>query len=281
MLDSNITKKIEELVYQKPRTVQEIAEHLKKNWRTADRYIEEISRNFGTIATRVFREGTRGALKVVYWASIEKISANVFQEKLENEIFSAKKKEDFSAFEIFQHVADKNKRAIIEKSVDENNENLRELKEILEKAEKQVLIFSGNLSAINLKYKNIEMINILEPLVKKGIKIKILSRVDIAGMENVQKVLSLNSKYGKEVVEIHHREQPIRAFVLDNKVIRIKEIKEPTGKIKELDKKVFIYYTIRDNDWAEWISKIFFKMFSQSIDANKRLEELKKIQIRN
>ncbi|MEK6845578.1 MAG: hypothetical protein AABY26_02370, partial [Nanoarchaeota archaeon] len=66
MLDSAITKKIEEVVYAKPRSIQEIAQLLNKNWRTADRYIEEIEKNFGTISTRTFRGGTRGALKIVF-----------------------------------------------------------------------------------------------------------------------------------------------------------------------------------------------------------------------
>ena len=49
--------KIEEFVYSKPRSIQEISNFLEKNWRTADRYIEEIEKNFGTISTRVFKGG--------------------------------------------------------------------------------------------------------------------------------------------------------------------------------------------------------------------------------
>ena len=75
MLNNELIKKIEDFVYSKPRSVQEIASYIGKNWRTADRYISEIEKNYGTIATRVFREGTRGALKIVYWASVEKISS--------------------------------------------------------------------------------------------------------------------------------------------------------------------------------------------------------------
>ena len=55
MLDVQMINKIEEFVYDKPRSIQEIAEFIGKNWRTADRYIEEIEKNFGTISTRVFR----------------------------------------------------------------------------------------------------------------------------------------------------------------------------------------------------------------------------------
>jgi hypothetical protein len=208
---------------------------------------------------------------------VEKASSSAFQEKLESEIFALKTKEQFSAFDIYQHVAEKNKKAIIETEISENTQNLIELKELLEHAEKQVIIFSGNLSFINLKYKSFDFMKVLEELVKRNIRIKIIGRIDITGMENVNRILSINFKSGKENIEIHHREQPLRAFIIDNKIIRIKEIKEPTGKIKELNKKVFIFYTIRDREWAEWLSKIFYRMFSQSIDARKRLEELKKI----
>ncbi len=277
MLKNEEIKKIEDFVYAKPRSIQEIAEHLDISWRTADRYIDEIKENFGTIEVRVFREGTRGALKIVYWASVEKVSSSLFQEQLEKEIYSAKRKEDFSAFDIFQHVPDKNKKAIIEKSIEEDTTNLKELAEILKSAKKQVLIFSGNLSFINLKNKTIDVYKILDELVKNDINIKILSRVDLTSRENIEKVLALNFKYGKELIEIRHRDHPLRANIIDNKILRIKEIKEPTGKINELDKKIFIFYTIKDKEWTEWISRIFWKMFSSSVSSKKRLEELARI----
>ena len=90
MLSSEIVKKIEDFVSQKPRSIQEIATHIKKNWRTVDRYINEIKENYGTIDTRTFREGTRGALKLVYWASIENVSSSSIQKALEEEIYELK-----------------------------------------------------------------------------------------------------------------------------------------------------------------------------------------------
>lgn len=277
MLDSSTIKKIEDFVYSKPRSTQEIAQFIGKNWRTADRYIEEIEKNFGTITTRTFREGTRGALKIVYWASIEKVSNSIFQEMLEDQILKSRRKEDFSAFDIFQHVEGKNKKAIVEKAIDENSTNLKELAELLKSAQKQILIFSGNLSFINLKNKNFDMLEIIEESVKKNIPIKIICRVDISGKDNIEKILSLNYKYGKELIEVRHKEHPLRAFIIDNKIIRIKEVKEPTGKIHELDKNLFIFYTLKDKNWADWLSRIFWKMFSSSIGAKKRIEELKKL----
>lgn len=280
MLNNEIIKKIEDFVYIKPRSVQEISEHLKISWRTADRYIEEIEKDTGTITTRVFREGTRGALKIVYWNSIEKLSKNIFQEQMENQIMLSRTKFDFSPFDIFQHIEDKDKQIWMKEGENEVKAGrLDEFIEILEKAKKQILFFSGNLSFINFKDKNHDVFKTLEGLVKKGISIKIICRVDFPAKENVEKILSINFKYGKELIEIHHREQPLRATIIDNSLINLKQVLEPTGREKELNKKVFIFYTIKEKNWIEWISKIFWKMFSQSLDANKRLKEMKNLKL--
>jgi len=274
MLDSITIKKIEDFVCQKPRSVQELAVHLGKNWRTVDRYIEEIEKNFGTISTRVFRGGTRGALKIVYWSSMEKLSSSIFQEKLEEDILKARRKDDFSAFDIFQHIDDKKKKVTIEHI---EGDNIEGLKKKLLTAKKQLLIFSGNLSFINLKNKKVDTLDVFEELVKNGISIKILCRVDLDGMENIKKLLSLNFKHGKDLVEIRHTEQPLRTIIYDEELATLKEVKEPTGKINELNKKVFIYYAIKDKEWIKWLKRIFWKMFNNSISAKKRLEELEKL----
>jgi len=277
MLDNETVKKIEDFVSEKPRSVNEIASFLKKSWRTADRYVDEISKEFGTISTRTFREGTRGALKIVYWSSVEKVSHSVFQQRLEYDIWISRKKEDFSAFDIFQHVPDKSKSASIERAVDEDSTDLRELAAILKNVKSQLLVFSGNLSFINLKSKDVDVFKLFEQVVKRGVVVKVISRVDIVGKENIERLLSLNYKHSKELVEVRHREQPLRALVVDNEFFRMKEIKEPTGKVHELNKKVFIFYNVKNREWAGWFSRIFWKMFSSSIGAEKRLEEIKKL----
>lgn len=277
MLDSGVIKKIEDFVSAKPRSIQEISHLLKKNWRTADRYVDYIKQNFGTIATRTFREGTRGALKIVYWASFDKRKGAVFQKTLAEQIELYRKKGDFSPFDIYQHVPDKNKKASVEKVNDEDKTDLIAHAKFINNTKKQFLSFSGNLSWINLKNKDIKIYDCMENLVKKGIPIKIVSRVDIASLKNVEKLLELNFKYGKELIEIRHREQPLRASISDNKIARIKEIKEPTGKIHELQEKTFIFYTIKDKEWLEWLSKIFWNLFSKSIDSKKRIEQIKNL----
>lgn len=267
MLKQDTIQKIENFVSQEPRSINEIANHLGKNWRTTDRYIKQIEEEFSTLTTKTFRKGTRGALKIVFPKSIEKISHTVFQKKLEEEILNSKN--NFSVFDIFQHVEDKNKKATIEKQISEKTTNFQELTELLNNTKKEILMFSGDLSWV--RYKNI--FNILEELSKKGVKIKVLSRVDLLGKANTEKMLSLNHKHGKENIEIRHREQPIRAIIIDNKIIRLKEIKQPAG----IQEKLFIFYTIKDSSWSIWLSKIFRKMFSESISAEKRLSEIKKL----
>jgi DNA-binding transcriptional regulator LsrR (DeoR family) len=53
MLTKDSIKKINEFVYSKPRTVAEIARLLKVNWRTANRYVEKIEKEEGTISIRM------------------------------------------------------------------------------------------------------------------------------------------------------------------------------------------------------------------------------------
>jgi len=277
MLNFTLTKKIEEFILKEPRSIQEIAEFLGKNWRTADRYVSQIIEEKGTLTTKTFRGGTRGALKIVYASTLDKVSNTFFQEKLEQEILRARKKEDFSAFDIFQYVKDKNKKAILEKEISEDTTNLKELVDILRKTKKELISLSGNLSYLNLKKGEIDIFAEIEELIKRGVKMKVLCVVDIVGKDNITKLLSLNHKYGKELIEIRHHEIPVRAFIFDREILRIKEIKEPTGRINELDKKLYIFYTIKDKEWANWVYKIFQKIFTNSISAQKRLEEIDKI----
>src|SRR3989338_200706 len=112
-MQQEIKKQIIEFVQQKPRTIQEIAELIKKNWRTADRYVEEIEKEDGSIATRTFRPGSRGALKLVYYQNTEKIASNEFQERITQKILTGRKKEDFSPLDIFQYVPQEKRHAFL------------------------------------------------------------------------------------------------------------------------------------------------------------------------
>ena len=173
MLNNQIIQKIEKFISSEPRSINEIAQYLNKNWRTIDRYLKQIEEEYGTINTKTFRGGTRGALKVAYLSTPERISHTKFQEELEEQIIQLKRKEGFSAFDIFQHVPEKNKRVIVENEITEVSTNLTELIEILNTTKKELKLYSGNLSWINLKEGKIDLIKTLEKRVEKGIRIKV------------------------------------------------------------------------------------------------------------
>ena len=123
VLTAEIQKSITDFVYKKPRTVQEIAHLISKNWRTANSYVDKINQEQGTLSSRTFREGTRGALKIVFWNNLEKISSTEFQDRLFKKIEAGKSKSDFSPFDIYQYVEAKKRRAFLEEQEDEVEEN--------------------------------------------------------------------------------------------------------------------------------------------------------------
>lgn len=278
MLDTKTIKQINDFVYVKPRTMQEIAHLLQKNWRTANSYVEKIEKETGSISTRTFREGTRGALKIVYWNNVEKIHSSEFQEKLFRKIEAGKKTEDFSPFDIYQYV-DENKRNVSSEMVDdESKTRIQDFVNALRSAQSQVLFFSGNASFINLPYGKKKIIDLIEELAKNKISIKVLTRIELPGLDNIKELTAINDRIGKEAIEIRHCEQPLRVTIIDNKLARLKEIKLPDKyKEGELKKKTFIFYEIYDEEWIEWLQKVFWNLFRTAIPAKKRLDGLKAI----
>ena len=192
MLEKIIATKIVDSVRAHPRTVQEIAQQLGKNWRTADRYIEQISLETGLIKTKIFREGTRGALKIVYWNALEPGKSSAFQERLLQQILHHKRKEDFSAFDIYQFVPAKERSLKVSKKEQTHYNSLLQ-------STRQVLFFSGNLSLIHEKE-----LETLTVLAKKHIPIKILTRIDIVSQNKVKLLLAINYKVGWDALQISH-----------------------------------------------------------------------------
>lgn len=273
MLDSKTIKKISEFVYIKPRTIQEIAMHIGKNWRTADSYVEKISKEQGIIALRTFRGGTRGALKIAFWNNVEKIHSSEFQERLFKRIELARNKEDFSPFDIYQYVPENKRSAFLEEQKEDTITNKQDLVNALRSTENQVLIFSGNLSWVNAIQGRVKLIDVFEELAENNISIKIICKVDLESMKNIQKMLDINYKLKKETIEIRHAEQPFRAFIVDNKWVRFKERKSGNK-----DKLAHIFYDIIDEEWVEWIQKVFWNIFRTSIKADKRIKDIETIE---
>jgi hypothetical protein len=275
MLESKTVKRINDFVYLKPRTIQEIAALIRRNWRTADRYVESIAKETGSLAVRTFREGSRGALKVVYWNNIEKIHSSEFQEKLLAKIESSRKQE-FSPFDIYQYVDAQKRDAVLVNTKKTVQDVLRKH---LEGASAQVLSFSGNLSWVNIVEEGKPLIEVIEELAQHRVSIKVLARVTIDSMKNIHKLLQINEKIGRPVIEVRHREQPLRGFVIDNTVGRFREMRDPKDFEKgELDERILLFYEIYDREWVEWFQKVFWYFFRTAIPAEKRIKDLMTIQ---
>lgn len=277
MLTKEEIKKINEFVHSKPRTIQEIASLLKINWRTADRYVEKIAQEEGTISTRIFREGTRGALKIVFWNNIEKIYSSELQERLLRKIESGRTKTDFSSFDIYQYVDEKKRNAFLEEQEEDTKYTEQDLFGQIDTAEKQVLIFSGNFSWVNLVQNKLTFLKLLEDIGKRNVTVKVLANIDIHSLKNVKGALALNDAVGKNFLDIRHCEQPLRSFIVDNKIVRLKEMKNPDQKKGERKKDVHIFYEIFDLDWIEWMQKVFMHFFRTAIPAQKRIQDLESI----
>ncbi|HLP79917.1 MAG TPA: hypothetical protein VK158_04740 [Acidobacteriota bacterium] len=265
MLTKEVRLQIEEIVRNKPCSVQEIAQTIDKNWRTADRYVQQIQEEHGTIATRIFREGSRGALKIVFWNALSDKKGTAYQDRLKTLIETGKTKFDFSPMHIYQFADSQKRQAQITKEFISS-----EFRKLVESAQQQVCFFSGNLSWLKDEK---DMINLIESLIKRSVKVKFLTRIDITSQTMAANILKLNLRYGDDMVAIKHCEQPLRAFIVDDKIISLKEVYSPSHQ-KEIKETTFIYYRIKDIVWVSWLQKVFWHLWEQSIDAQSRIDAL-------
>lgn len=279
VINQALVKQIEEFVFSRPRTIQEIAQLIGKNWRTAERYVQRIASENGTITMHTFRGGTRGALKLVYWSNIERPHSSAVQERLFRQIQLGRTKFDFSPFDIYQFVSPEMKDAYLDEQEDDVKEIKQDLITPLRSAQEQVLIFSGNLSWANLVQNGTPILDVFEEIAEAGVSIKFLTGLDISAMKNYEKLAALNSRLGKEMIEIRHCAHPLRAFIVDDKLAQFKETRYPYEyEPGELNKKTYIFYRIHDPEWVRWMQKVFWNLFRTALPAQKRIENLKMIE---
>ena len=218
-------------------------------------------------------------MKVVYWNNIEKIHSTAFQEKLFRLIERGKEKLDFSPFDIYQYVDETKRNAFLEVQDVDGNYIEQDLVNLLLSAEKSLMIFSGNFSWWNLVQGKKRFVDILKELASKDVNIKIICNVDIVNMGEIMDVLAVNSLAGKECISVRHTKQPLRAFIVDDKLVRLKEIKNPKDYDKgKLKKKTFIFYEVFDEMWIEWMQKVFWNFYRGAISAEKRIKDIESIQ---
>ena len=209
----------------------------------------------------------------MYWNNIEKIHSSHAQERLFKQIELGKSKYDFSPFDIYQHIPDDKRHSFLESQEDEDVNVKHDLAGALKMAKKQVLFFSGNMSWANVVQGDVEIIRVFEELAKRNVSLKFLTKVDIESMDNVRKISAINEAVGKEVIEIRHCEQPLRAFIVDNHIAKFKEQKNFYDRSKKR-RKTYIFYEIYDPEWIEWLQKVFWNLFRTSIPADKRIKDL-------
>jgi predicted transcriptional regulator len=275
-LDRDTRKEIEQFVRTKPRNINEIADMLDVSWRTADRYTDQMEKEEGKIKRRTFREGTRGALKIVYWNNLDSFNASQIQEQLLKKIEAGRKKTDFSPFDIYQ-CADQDKRnAFAEKQKEENVETKHDVFSKLREAQDKVLFFSGNLSWANVSHNDEQAIDVFRELAEDGVQLKFLGRVDVGSLRNTRQLTQLNQSLTKDRVSIRHSEQPLRAFIVDDTFAQFKEMRtleDGSG----LGEKTYLFYEVNDQDWVEWTQNVFWKLYRGGIPADRRREDLESI----
>lgn len=273
-LNEEISNQIIEFIQKEPRTVQEISKHIKKSWVTTDSYVNQIQDQKGLIQIKVFRAGTQGALKLVYYNYSDSLVTDEVKKYIYEQIKGGRKKQDFDFMDIYQYVKEDKKKIILEEFKDEMVSEIQDLKSLFTKAEKHIFVFSGNLSFINMKEKEIKIMDIIESKLKENVKLTILCRVNMASLSNIQKLSVLMQKYPNQI-EIKHIYQPLRGFVIDDKIARFKNVENVNEyKSGELLTNIRIFYEIYETEWVEWLQKVFWNLFRSSINYKIRIKEM-------
>ncbi|MBU2522673.1 MAG: hypothetical protein KKE23_00070 [Nanoarchaeota archaeon] len=199
------------------------------------------------------------------------------QKRLVEDIRKGTRKRDFSPFDIYQFIDQDEKEAFLEEQDNEVKTSAQDVMGLLLSAKKEIIIFAGNLSWINISRAGIKLIDVLGEMANKGVKISILCGIHLPAVENIEKIIALNKKL-KNKIEIRHSFQPLRAIIIDDKVARLKEIKSPSDYENLKYKKTFIFYTIYDPIWVKWLKIVFHNYFDSGDYAEARIRELKSIQ---
>lgn len=275
VLDKETREEIKDFIRKKPRTVQEVAQKVGRSWRTADRYLEKMESEEGYIARRTFRKGTRGALKIAYWNNINSFSTSKVQEQLLRKIETGREKDDFSPFDIYQCAEDGERKAFMEKQSEENVEAKHDIFTLLRQAQNQIIFFSGDLSWVNLTHRGERSLEVFRELSEDGINLFFLGRVDTGSMKNAEKMFDFKKSLKEDNIQIRHSEQPLRAFIVDDKLVQLKEMRKENGK--KTDDRNYLFYEIRDKEWVEWLKKVFWKLYRGSMPGEKRIKDLRTI----
>src|SRR3989338_10787472 len=275
MLTPDNIKLINDFVYKEPRTVKEISLLLKVSWVTADKYIKSIIEKYGILNMKVFKAGTKGALKITYWNNFDGLRSGTAQQILFDKIKLGKSKKDFSPFDIYHLVTEEKRKAILEIRKNEEEVNNQDIANLLRSVRRQFFIFSGNLSFINLIDRNHRVLDLLTELARRKINIKIICKVDLAAINNIEKITAINKVIGYDAIDIKHFEQPLRGFIVDDIMFSLREEKNKSDyKEGETAHDVALIYEIYDKEWVEWMEKVFLNIYNNGLPIEQRIKDL-------
>ncbi len=260
MLNEELYNSIISFVKEEPKTIQEISHFINKSWVTTEKYVKEIINQTNSLGIKHFRKGTKAALKVVYYKLFE--SEDNLKKSLQNTILTSKFKYDFDFFEIFQFADDNKKKLCLKKpSIS--------LEKLFSSAEREILIFSGNLSFLNKK-----LLLLFEKLLEKKVHIKIISRIEYADIKYIKKIDFLLKKYPN--IEVKHSRQPLRGYIIDERKALFKTAFNPILEQNNSEKTPLVYYYLEDLKWISFLKNVFFIMWRSSIDYEFRILQLEK-----
>ncbi|MDP3990077.1 MAG: hypothetical protein Q8Q01_02625 [archaeon] len=259
-----------------PLSIQEVSKIINKSWVTTNSYLQNLKERTGLIDIKVFRKGSYGALKVVYYKNIGS-NSDLIKKNLFNQISRARDKKDFDFMELYQFVPNDQKKVFVENYNDQGETWREDFSRLFKTAEKTIFCFSGNLSFINLQEGNYNILDDIENALKRNVAIKILTRVNAGSMKNLKKVEYLLNKY-EDLFEIRHTYQPLRGFIIDQKIARFKN-EELTSfyKKRELEENLRIFYEIYDSSWLAWLQDVFWNYYNSAVSYNQREKEIREV----
>lgn len=259
-------------VQQEPCTVQDVATQLGVSWVTAERYVKQVEQETGEVRMKVFREGTRGALKLVYHATSESVAKDEIEKELYKRIRAGRFKHHFDFMDVYQHVPENKKSARLHK----HNE-LHGVTSLIRTAQEHVLIFSGNLSLVHTSDDQGRVLDALTQALERGVHIKILCRVNPATVSNLSGLRELFTKYSSQL-QVRHAYTPLRGILVDNARARFKDIHDPEiYRSGELEKTLTVFYEVQDIQWVSWLARVFFNVWRSSGDGLARKQEFGKL----
>jgi hypothetical protein len=248
-------------VREEPRAVQEVADHVDVAWVTAERYVKKIAEDTGVLSLKVFREGTRGALKLVHYNAVDAPVGSHQWEAVFESITAARWKEDFDPMDI-RSVAETGR--VVEETRRGQTERLKDL---IRSTSSQILVFSGNFSFATVKDTHGEINQVLTNRLDDGVVLKGLARANLASVENFSDDL-----FHHDNIEVRHSYQPLRGVIVDEQTVFLRSLERAERyKEDELQDTVHLSYVFTDEEVVDWLKKVFWNMYRASPNIDDRL----------